>query len=248
MSTLESKVVLVTGASRGIGQAIALELGRPGATIIGTATTAAGAERITATMDSAGIRGRGIVLNVNDADACINVVKTVTAEYGAPQILVNNAGITRDNILMRMKEAEWDQVIATNLSAVFRMSKAVLRGMTKARWGRIIHIGSVVGSMGNQGQANYAAAKAGVEGFTRSLAREVGSRNITVNTVAPGFIETDMTRALPDEQQEILKQQIPLGRMGRPEEIATVVGFLASEAGGYITGDTLHVNGGLYMG
>ncbi|WP_330924720.1 3-oxoacyl-ACP reductase FabG [Candidatus Sororendozoicomonas aggregata] len=248
MSSLDSKVALVTGASRGIGQAIAIELGRLGATVIGTATTEAGVERITATMDDAGIRGQGVVLNVNDADACINVVKTVATEYGTPQILVNNAGITRDNILMRMKEGEWDQVIATNLSAVFRMSKAVLRGMTKARWGRIIHISSVVGSMGNQGQTNYAAAKAGVEGFSRAMAREVGSRNITVNTVAPGFIDTDMTRTLSDEQHEILKQQIPLGRIGRPEEIAAVVGFLASEAGSYITGDTLHVNGGMYMG
>ena len=248
MSSLEGKVVLVTGASRGIGQAIAVALGKAGAVVVGTATTESGAEKITGMLAEAGIRGQGMSLDVTSGETCVDVVKTITAEYGAPQILVNNAGITRDNILMRMKDDEWDQVLNTNLSSIFRMSKAVMRGMTKSRWGRIINISSVVGSMGNQGQANYAAAKAGIEGFARSMAREVGSRNITVNTVAPGFIDTDMTRALPDEQREVLQKQIPLARLGQPEEIAAVVAFLASDAAGYITGETLHVNGGMYMG
>ncbi len=248
MNNLEGKIALVTGASRGIGQAIALSLGRAGATVIGTATTEAGAEKITGTLKEAGVLGCGMPLNVTSGEACTGIVKTITDEFGAPQVLVNNAGITRDNILMRMKDDEWSQVIDTNLNSIFRMSKAVLRGMTKARWGRIVNISSVVGSMGNKGQANYAAAKAGIEGFARSMAREVGSRNITVNTIAPGFIDTDMTKALPDAQREILMEQIPLARLGQPEEIAGVVGFLVSDAAGYITGETLHVNGGMYMG
>ena len=248
MGSLEGKVVLVTGASRGIGQAVALTLGKQGATVIGTATSAGGAEKISGVLAEAGIRGQGMALDVASGDNCTAVVKEITAEYGAPQVLVNNAGITRDNILIRMKDDEWDQVINTNLSSIFRMCKAVMRGMTKARFGRIINISSVVGSMGNAGQANYAAAKAGIEGFSRTMAREVGSRNITVNTVAPGFIDTDMTRALPDDQRELLQAQIPLNRLGQPEEIAAVVAFLASDAAGYMTGETLHVNGGMYMG
>ena len=248
VKSLDGKVALVTGASRGIGRAIAVSLGQMGATVIGTATTESGAGKITAGLQEAGVKGRGMALNVTSAEDCVAVVKAIAAEYGAPQILVNNAGITRDNILMRMKDDEWDDVINTNLTSIFRMSKAVLRGMTKARWGRIINISSVVGSMGNQGQSNYAAAKAGIEGFSRSMAREVGSRNITVNTVAPGFIDTDMTRELPEAQRELLKGQIPLARLGQPEEIAASVAFLASEAAGYISGETLHVNGGMYMG
>ena len=244
---LAGKVALVTGASRGIGRAIALALGKAGATVIGTATTATGAEAISAMLGEEGLQGQGVALDVTAPDVCQEVIKSITEQYGAPLILVNNAGITRDNIMLRMKDDEWDDVINTNLSAIFRMSKVVLRGMTKARWGRIINISSVVGSMGNQGQANYAAAKAGVEGFTRALAREVGSRNITINTVAPGFIETDMTRALPEQQQSMLLDQIPLARLGQPEEIAAVVAFLASASAGYITGETLHVNGGMYM-
>ena len=248
MHKLEGKVALVTGASRGIGRAIAIALGQSGATVIGTATTEAGAQKITEGFRETGIQGQGMALNVISAENCAEVVKVVASEFGAPQILVNNAGITRDNILMRMKDGEWDSVINTNLSSIFRMSKAVLRGMTKARWGRIINISSVVGSMGNQGQSNYAAAKAGVEGFTRSLAREVGSRNITVNTIAPGFIDTDMTRELPEAQREMLLGQIPLARLGQPEEIAATVDFLAGDGAGYISGETLHVNGGMYMG
>ena len=244
---LAGKVALVTGASRGIGRAIALALGKAGATVIGTATTETGGEAITAMLGDDGLQGWGIALDVTAPDSCQEVIKIITEQYGAPLILVNNAGITRDNIMLRMKDDEWDDVINTNLSAIFRMSKAVLRGMTRARWGRIINISSVVGSMGNQGQANYAAAKAGVEGFTRALAREVGSRNITINTVAPGFIETDMTRALPEQQQSFLREQIPLARLGQPEEIAAAVAFLASASAGYITGETLHVNGGMYM-
>lgn len=248
MKSLEGKVALVTGASRGIGRAIALSLGHAGATVIGTATSDAGAAGISETLQEEGVQGQGMTLNVTSAEACVAIVKSITEQYGAPTVLVNNAGITRDNILMRMKDDEWHDVIDTNLSSIFRMSKAVLRGMTRTRWGRIVNISSVVGSMGNQGQANYAAAKAGVEGFTRSMAREVGSRNITVNTIAPGFIETDMTRGLPEEQREFLLGQIPLSRLGQPEEIAASVGFLASDAAGYITGETLHVNGGMYMG
>ncbi|MDP0587889.1 MAG: 3-oxoacyl-ACP reductase FabG [Candidatus Endonucleobacter bathymodioli] len=248
MAGLKGKVTLVTGASRGIGRATAVALGNEGAVVIGTATTESGARAITGMLAEADIRGQGIVLDVTSAEGCVDVVKTVTAEYGALQILVNNAGITRDNLLMRMKNDEWDQVLNTNLTAIFRMSKAVMRGMTKARWGRIINISSVVSSMGNPGQANYAAAKAGVEGFSRSLAREVGSRDITVNTVAPGFIDTDMTKALTDEQRQLMKDQIPVARLGQPEDIAGVVVFLASDAAGYITGETVHVNGGMYMG
>ena len=248
MSDFEGKVALVTGASRGIGRAIALELGRKGAIVVGTATTDSGAEKISATFYDADIRGCGMALNVTSADDCVAVVKAVTEEFGAPQILVNNAGITRDNILMRMKDDEWGAVIDTNLNAIYRMSKAVLRGMTKARWGRIINISSVVGSMGNGGQSNYAATKAAAEGFARSLAKEVGSRNITVNSVAPGFIDTDMTKELPEAQREALQNQIPAARLGQPEEIAAAVAFLASEPAGYITGETLHVNGGMYMG
>ncbi|WP_422133353.1 3-oxoacyl-ACP reductase FabG [Endozoicomonas sp. ALD040] len=248
MSNLEGKVALVTGASRGIGKAIALDLGQQGAVVVGTATSGPGAARITEMLQAEGIKGCGMVLNVSETGSCTEVVKAVTSEFGAPQILVNNAGITRDNILMRMKDDEWDDVVNTNLSSIYRMSKAVLRGMTKARWGRIINISSVVGSMGNQGQSNYAAAKAGIEGFSRSLAREIGSRQISVNTVAPGFIDTDMTRELPEEQRTFLQSQVPMARLGQPEEISGVVAFLASDAAGYITGETIHVNGGMYMG
>lgn len=245
--SLKGRVALVTGASRGIGRAIALSLGKAGATVIGTATSGGGADAITETLQVKGIHGQGMALNVTSADECQEVVKAISEEYGAPLILINNAGITRDNILMRMKDDEWDAVIDTNLSSIFRMSKAVLRGMTKARWGRIVNISSIVGSMGNQGQANYAAAKAGLEGFTRAMAREVSSRSITVNSVAPGFIETDMTKALPEEQRSFLLEQIPLARLGQPEEIAASVAFLVGGSAGYITGETLHVNGGMYM-
>lgn len=244
---LAGKVALVTGASRGIGRAVALELGRLGATVIGTATSQNGADAISAALKEAGVAGQGKVLNVTDAANLAEVMQAITDEFGAPQILVNNAGITQDNLMLRMKDDEWDSVINTNLTAVYRVSKACLRGMTKARWGRIINISSVVATMGNQGQANYAASKAGVEGFTRSLARELGSRNITVNAVAPGFIATDMTDVLPEAQKEVLMQQIPLARLGEPEEIAAAVGFLASNAGSYISGETLHVNGGMNM-
>ncbi len=245
---LTDKVALVTGASRGIGRAIAMRLGAEGAIVVGTATTEAGAEAISQVLAEAGIRGRGLCLDVADNESVTAVVKAVTEEFGAPVILVNNAGITRDNILMRMKDDEWDSVINTNLGSIYRLSKACVRGMTKAREGRIINISSVVGSMGNAGQSNYAAAKAGLEGFSRSLARELGSRQITVNAVAPGFIDTDMTRSLPDEQRDMLLTQVPLARLGQPEEIAGVVAFLAGDAGGYITGETIHVNGGMYMG
>lgn len=245
---MSDKVALVTGASRGIGKAIAAELGKQGMVVVGTATSSSGAENISAYMQELGINGEGMVLNVTDADSVAEVVKAVTEKYGAPAVLVNNAGITKDNIMMRMKEEEWDEVIDTNLNSIYRLSKACLRGMTKARWGRIINISSVVGSMGNAGQANYAATKAGVEGFSRALARELGARNITVNSVAPGFIDTDMTRELAEEHRENLAKQIPLARLGQSEEIAAVVGFLASEPAGYITGETIHVNGGMYMG
>lgn len=245
--SLSGKVALVTGASRGIGRAIALDLGAVGATVIGTATTEAGAKSISDYLAAAGIEGAGFALNVTDAEAVITVVKQITEQFGAPLILVNNAGITRDNIMLRMKADEWDTVIDTNLNAVYRVVKACLKGMTKARWGRIINISSVVGSMGNAGQANYAATKAGVEGFGRAMARELGSRAVTVNTVAPGFIDTDMTSGLPDQQKEALLEQIPLSRLGQPEEIAAVVGFLAGDTGAYITGETIHVNGGMYM-
>ncbi len=242
------EIALVTGASRGIGRAIALALGKQGAFVIGTATTQSGAEAISTYLTDAGLQGRGMALNVTDAAAVDDLIKTVADEQGSIGILVNNAGITRDNLLMRMKEEEWQQIIDTNLTSIFRMSKAVLKGMMKARKGRIINIGSVVGASGNPGQTNYAAAKAGLMGFGKSLAREVGSRGITVNTVAPGFIDTDMTRALSDEQQAALLASIPLGRLGSPEDIANVVAFLASNAGAYITGETIHVNGGMFMG
>ena len=245
---MSDKVALVTGASRGIGKAIAAELGKQGMVVVGTATSTSGAENISAYMQELGINGEGMMLNVTDAESVAEVLKAVTEKYGAPAVLVNNAGITKDNIMMRMKEDEWDQVIDTNLNSIYRLSKACLRGMTKARWGRIINISSVVGSMGNAGQANYAATKAGVEGFSRALARELGARNITVNSVAPGFIDTDMTRELAEEHRENLAKQIPLARLGQSEEIAAVVGFLASEPAGYITGETIHVNGGMYMG
>ena len=244
---LTGEIALITGASRGIGQAIALALGAQNATVIGTATSTAGADAIGATLTEAGVKGCGMMLNVTDQASVDAVVAEVQERYGAPTILVNNAGITRDNLLMRMKDDEWDDIINTNLSSVFRLSKACLRGMTKARKGRIISISSVVGAAGNAGQTNYAAAKAGLVGFTKSLAREVGARGITVNAVAPGFIDTDMTRALPDAQREALLSGIPLGRLGQPEEIAAAVAFLASPGAAYITGETLHVNGGMYM-
>ncbi|ROQ20233.1 3-oxoacyl-[acyl-carrier-protein] reductase [Marinimicrobium koreense] len=247
MNNLEGKVALVTGASRGIGAAVAEQLGAAGAVVVGTATSQAGADRITERLASQGVTGEGMVLNVTDAESVASVLADMKARHGLPAILVNNAGITKDNLLMRMSDDEWFDVINTNLSAVYRLSKAVLRGMMKARWGRIINISSVVGAMGNPGQSNYAASKAGVAGFARSLAAEVGSRGITVNTVAPGFIDTDMTRALPEEQRNQLLDKIPLGRLGQPEEIASVVAFLASDAGGYVSGETIHVNGGMYM-
>ncbi len=245
--SLQGKVALVTGASRGIGQAIALELGRNGAVVVGTATSESGAERISAAFKEAGIEGFGLMLDVCSAESVESVLSTIQERVGAPLILVNNAGITRDNLMMRMKDDEWYDVVNTNLNSLFRLSKGVLRGMTKARWGRIISIGSVVGAMGNAGQVNYAAAKAGLEGFSRALAREVGSRAVTVNSVAPGFIDTDMTRELPQAQREALLTQIPLGRLGQAQEIANVVSFLASEGAGYVTGATIPVNGGMYM-
>ena len=243
----ESKVVLVTGASRGIGAAIADTLGESGYTVIGTATTTSGADSISQRFVDKGILGAGMPLNVTDPDSINALLQSVVENFGAPTVLVNNAGITKDNILMRMKEDEWLDVINTNLNAVFRLSKACVRPMTKAHWGRIVNISSVVGSMGNGGQSNYSATKAGVEGFSRALAKELGSRSITVNTVAPGFIDTDMTKDLPDANKEVLLGQIPLARLGAPEEIAAVVKFLVSDAAGYITGETIHVNGGMYM-
>ncbi|KAF3997954.1 3-oxoacyl-ACP reductase FabG [Glaciimonas immobilis] len=244
---LQGQVALVTGASRGIGRAIAIELARRGATVVGTATSEAGATAITAYLNSDELGGgKGVVLNVNDAPACAAVVDMVQKEFGSLAILVNNAGITHDQLAMRMKDEEWDAVILTNLTAVARLSRAVLRGMMKAKHGRIINITSVVGSTGNPGQMNYAAAKAGVTGMSRALAREIGSRNITVNCVAPGFIDTDMTKALSEQQTAGLLQQIPLGRLGAAEDIAAAVSFLASAQAGYITGTTLHVNGGMY--
>ena len=246
--SIEGKVALVTGATRGIGKAIAEELGRQGAVVVGTATSEKGAEAITGYLADAGVKGTGLVLDVADNDSVAAVLKAVQDDFGTIEVLVNNAGITRDNILMRMKEDEWDSVLNTNLNSVYRLVKGCLRGMTKARWGRIISVSSVVASMGNAGQANYAAAKSGMEGFTRALAREVGSRNITVNCVAPGFIDTDMTSGLADEHKEALKSQIPMNRLGQPEEIAAVVGFLASQGGGYVTGESIQVNGGMYMG
>jgi 3-oxoacyl-[acyl-carrier protein] reductase len=245
--SLQGKVALVTGASRGIGQAIALELGRQGAVVIGTATSEAGAERIAATLKENGIEGTGLMLNVSNDESVAATLEKIQKDFGQVLVLVNNAGITRDNLMLRMKDDEWYDVIDTNLNSLYRLSKAVLRGMTKARFGRIINIGSVVGAMGNAGQVNYAAAKAGLEGFGRALAREVGSRSITVNAVAPGFIDTDMTRELPEAQREALLAQIPLGRLGQAQEIANVVSFLASDGAAYVTGATIPVNGGMYM-
>lgn len=243
----DNKVALITGASRGIGRAIAEQLARDGYTVIGTATTEQGALAISDYLRAIGCPGCGMSLDVADQVAVETVVKGITAEFGAPLVLVNNAGITRDNILMRMKTEEWQSVIDTNLNALYRVSKACLRGMTKARWGRIVNITSVVGAMGNAGQSNYAASKAGAEGFSRALARELGSRAVTVNCVAPGFIDTDMTRALSDEQRGLMLGQIPLGRLGEAEEIGALVGFLCSEVAGYITGETIHINGGMNM-
>lgn len=242
---LEGEIALVTGASRGIGKAIALQLASQGATVVGTATSESGADKISAYLSDFG--GKGLCLNVTDADSIAAVMKTINDEFGAISILVNNAGITKDNLLMVMKEDQWNDIINTNLTSIYRLSKAVIRSMMKARKGRIINIASVVGLTGNPGQTNYSATKAGMLGFTKSLAREIGSRNITVNCVAPGFIDTDMTRELPEEQRDALIKQIPLDRLGEPADIAAAVGFLASPAAAYITGETINVNGGMYM-
>jgi 3-oxoacyl-[acyl-carrier protein] reductase len=243
---LNGKIVLVTGATRGIGKAIALTLGAAGATVIGTATTESGADNISKVFAENKISGKGMKLDVTDNEQVSNLVKDIGEDFGSVDILVNNAGITRDNILLRMKEDEWEDIINTNLSSIYKMSKSVLRGMIKNRSGRIISITSVVGAMGNAGQSNYGAAKAGIIGFTKSLAREVGIRGVTVNAIAPGFIETDMTDSLPDEQKEVLAGQIPMGRLGTADEVAQSVLFLAGDGGSYITGQTLHVNGGMY--
>jgi len=243
----DKEIVLVTGASRGIGKAIVLALAAENRVIAGTATTEHGAEKITSYMEEAGVSGRGYVLNVTDPNSIDTLMKSMKDEHGAPTILVNNAGITRDNLIVRMKESEWDEIIDTNLTSVFRLSKACLRGMMKARTGRVINITSVVGVSGNAGQSNYAAAKAGIIGFTKSMAREVASRNITVNAVAPGFINTDMTKDLPEEQKQALLGQVPLSRLGEPAEIAATVAFLASSGAAYVTGETINVNGGMYM-
>lgn len=245
---LDNEVAFVTGASRGIGQAIADGLGREGATVIGTATTQVGADAISERFAAAGIKGAGLQLNVTEQESVDAAMKFIKENYSVPTILVNNAGVTRDNLLMRMKEDEWQSIIDTNLTSIYRLSKACLRGMMKAKGGRIINIASVVGSTGNPGQANYCAAKAGMIGFTKSLAREIGVRSITVNAVAPGFIDTDMTKALPEEQRDALLAGIPLARLGTPEEVANAVIFLASPNASYITGETIHVNGGMYMG
>jgi len=244
---LQNQIALITGTSRGIGKAIALKLGKDGASVVGTATTDEGAESISNYLNEAGIKGKGIVLNVNDTDQIKNLFTEIRKEFGEVTILVNNAGITRDDLLVRMKDEKWDEVIGTNLKAIFRLSREVLRAMMMARSGRIINISSIVGSTGNVGQSNYAAAKSGILGLSKSLAREVGSRNITVNCVAPGFVDTDMTRALSEKQQQDLLQYVPLKRLGKPEDIASAVAFLASPSAGYITGATLHVNGGMYM-
>jgi len=243
---LDGKIVLVTGATRGIGKAISLTLGNSGATVIGTATTESGADNISKVFADSKISGKGMKLDVTDNEQVSNLVKSIGEDFGSVDILVNNAGITRDNILLRMKEDEWEDIINTNLSSIYKMSKSVLRGMIKKRSGRIISITSVVGAMGNAGQSNYAAAKAGIIGFTKSLAREVGVRGVTVNAIAPGFIETDMTDSLPDNQREALAGQIPLGRLGTADEVAEAVLFLAGESGSYITAQTIHVNGGMY--
>jgi len=244
---LKDQVCLVTGASRGIGKAVAMSLGAQGGIVVGTATTDQGSDAISVYLKEAGIAGRGMALNVTDNDAVDTVVKSIAEQFGPPTVLVNNAGITRDNLLLRMKEDEWDAVIDTNLKSVFRMSKACLRGMTKARYGRIINIASVVGSTGNPGQSNYASAKAGLMGFSKSMAQEVASRNITVNVVAPGFIQTDMTDGLSEQQKDTLLERIPLGRLGQPEDIASAVMYLASPMADYVTGTTIHVNGGMFM-
>jgi len=244
---LDGKIVLVTGATRGIGKAIALTLGGAGATVIGTATSEAGANNVSQMLDDEKILGKGIVLDVTDNNQISKLDGTIKKDFGSVDILVNNAGITRDNILLRMKDDEWEDIINTNLSSIYKMSKSVLRGMIKKRSGRIISITSVVGAMGNAGQSNYAASKAGIIGFTKSLAREVGVRGITVNAIAPGFIETDMTETLPENQKESLVSQIPMGRLGTPDEVAQAVLFLSSDSGSYITGQTLHVNGGMYL-
>ncbi|MFM1603821.1 MAG: 3-oxoacyl-ACP reductase FabG [Porticoccaceae bacterium] len=243
----QAKIALVTGASRGIGAAIADELGTAGYIVVGTATSQSGADKISQRLAASNSVGAGMVLDVTQSESIEMLLKAVIEKFGAPTILVNNAGITKDNILMRMKEDEWQDVVNTNLTAVFRLSKACVRPMTKARWGRIVNISSVVGSMGNGGQSNYSASKAGVEGFGRALAKELGSRSITVNTVAPGFIDTDMTKDLPDANKDAMLSKIPLARLGLPSEIASVVRFLISDAAGYITGETIHVNGGMYM-
>lgn len=247
LTSLQGQIALVTGATRGIGKAIALELGREGVIVIGTATSENGAAEIRKYFAAAGIAGEGVVLNVTDAAGCEALVDEIAKKHSAVSILVNNAGITRDNLAMRMKDEEWDDVMETNLKAVFRLSRLVMRGMMKARWGRIINVTSVVGAAGNPGQANYAAAKAGVAGMTRALAQELGSRNVTVNCVAPGFIDTDMTRVLPEEQKDALLKRIPLNRLGHADEVAAAVAFLAGPKAGYVSGTTLHVNGGMYM-
>lgn len=245
--SIEGKIALVTGATRGIGKAIAQELGRQGVIVIGTATIDSGAQSISEYLAESGIKGAGMALDVSCDESVANIIKKVNEEFGVVDIVVNNAGITKDNLMMRMKADEWDSVINTNLSSLYRVSKACIRGMSKKRWGRIISVSSVVASMGNAGQTNYAASKAGMEGFSRALASEIGSRNVTVNCVAPGFIDTDMTKDLAEEHRKNLQSKIPLSRLGQPEEIASVVGFLASDAASYVTGETIQVNGGMYM-
>lgn len=247
MSEFSDKVVLITGASRGIGHAILQSFAKKGAIVIGTATTEASVAKIEETLRKAECQGAGLVMNVTDPDSVTNALATIIADFGQPSILVNNAGITRDNLMLRMKDEEWESVIETDLNSIYRVTKSCLRGMLKMRWGRIISITSIIGCIGNAGQANYAAAKAGIIGFSKSLAQELASRDITVNTIAPGFIETDMTQALDEKQKEYIIQRIPMGRIGSPEDIAATVQFLASEGAGYITGATIHVNGGMYM-